>query len=62
MRDQRLPDVAQEGATTEDTTPERDDGAPKPKPGLDRHRDSRLTESRARPGDQPDSAPDPGKR
>lgn len=61
MRDQRLPDVAQEGATTEDTTPERDDGAPKPKSGPDR--DSGPKEARAQPGGEPDpAAPDPGKR
>ncbi len=66
MRDERLPDAATEGATTGDTSPERDDGKPKPNAGLDRRQDrnSALTEkAQQEPAGQPDSAaPDPGKR
>ena len=39
MRDQRLPDAVTEGATTVDTTPERDDGKPKPDTGSERRQD-----------------------
>ena len=39
MPDRRLPDAATEGATTVDTTPEHDDGKPKPNAGLDRRQD-----------------------
>lgn len=63
MRDQRLPDVATEGATTLDTTPERDDVASKAGAGPER-RDAVLAgKAEGEPGHQPDPvAPDPAER
>ena len=64
MRDQRLPDAVTEGATTVDTTPERDDGKPKPDTGLEHRqdRDGSPTEPvQDRAAGRPDAAEtDPG--